>query len=99
MTKLELAAKIQERLHNKHKNNKNLFILKNISSVLDEFFDVVKDSVYKGDRIELRGFGTFESRVREEKMAINPHTKQKIKVEKHRVPIFRPGKDFKDLVR
>ena len=66
---------------------------------LVEFFDIVKNSITEGEHIELRGFGTFERKIREAKKAINPRTKESIVVEKHAVPVFRPGKELKEFVR
>ncbi|MBP7552303.1 MAG: integration host factor subunit beta [Spirochaetes bacterium] len=99
MTKLEIAYLIQEnilktRLDLKKKDLSNKVIL----SVLDNFFEVVKVNLAKGEHIELRGFGTYETRVRKPKRKINPKTKEFVNVEEHLVPIFRPGKDLKKIV-
>lgn len=99
MTKVELVSLIQQRIFQDKEKDKNGFTQKNIMVILDMFFDVVKDSISSGEHIELRGFGTFETKVRESKKAINPRTKESIVVRRHAVPIFKPGKDLKKLVR
>ncbi|OHD09836.1 MAG: hypothetical protein A2086_00360 [Spirochaetes bacterium GWD1_27_9] len=100
MTKSDLVYLIQENIL---KNNvgvkKREVSQKNIALILDGLFEVLKDGMAKDEHIELRGFGTFESKIREPKKAINPRTKEVISVEKHAVPIFRPGKELKQLVR
>jgi integration host factor subunit beta len=51
----------------------------------------------KEEHIELRGFGTFEVKTREEREARNPKTGESVVVPKRRVPYFRPGKELKAI--
>ncbi|HBD93926.1 MAG TPA: hypothetical protein DDY71_14075 [Spirochaetia bacterium] len=99
MTKVEVISLIQQKILRDKLKDKSEFTQKNIMLILDSFFDVVKDNVSKGEHIELRGFGTFETKIREPKKAINPRTKESIIVTRHAVPVFKPGKDLKELVR
>jgi len=99
MTKADIVSIIQEKLSKKNNYNKRDISLKVISSVLDSFFEVLKDNIPNGEHIELRGLGTFETKIREAKKAINPRTKEVVNVKKHAVPIFRPGKELKKIVR
>ena len=70
---------------------------KDIHSVIDEFFDEVKDGLGKGLTAELRGFGTFEVRVRKGKeKARNPKTGEIVSVDKHGVAVFRAGRELKE---
>ena len=59
----------------------------------------MRENIAEGKHIELRGFGTFETKIREPKKAINPRTKEVVNVDRHAVPIFRPGKELKSSVR
>ena len=68
-----------------------------IHSVIDEFFEELKDGLREGKTIELRGLGTFEVRVRKGKeKARNPKTGETVSVENHGVAVFRAGKELKD---
>ena len=91
--KLTKAA-IIENLHNKLGLNRM-----DIHKVIDELFEEIKDGLKDSRIIELRGFGTFEVRVRKGRAkARNPKTGEVVAVEKHGVAIFRPGKELKDFV-
>ena len=70
-----------------------------IHMVIDELFEEIKDGLKDSRIIELRGFGTFEVRVRKGRAkARNPKTGEVVAVERHGVAIFRPGKELKDFV-
>ena len=91
--KLTKAA-IIENLHNKLGYNKD-----EIHVVIDELFEEIKDGLKDSRVIELRGFGTFEVRIRKGRAkARNPKTGEVVAVERHGVAIFRPGKELKDFV-
>ena len=91
--KLTKAA-IIENLHNQLGYNRM-----EIHYVIDELFEEIKDGLKDSRIIELRGFGTFEVRVRKGRAkARNPKTGEVVAVEKHGVAIFRPGKELKDFV-
>ncbi len=91
--KLTKAA-IIENLHNKLGLNRS-----DIHAVIDELFEEVKDGLKDNRIIELRGFGTFEVRIRKgREKARNPKTGDVVAVDRHGVAIFRPGKELKDYV-
>ena len=91
--KLTKAA-IIENLHNKLGYNKD-----QIHVVIDELFEEIKDGLKDSRVIKLRGFGTFEVRIRKGRAkARNPKTGEVVAVERHGVAIFRPGKELKDFV-
>ena len=91
--KLTKAA-IIENLHNKLGYNKD-----QIHVVIDELFEEIKDGLKDSRVFELRGFGTFEVRIRKGRAkARNPKTGEVVAVERHGVAIFRPGKELKDFV-
>lgn len=67
----------------------------NIQFVIDSFISELKKSLESGSTIELRGFGTFEPRLRKgRENARNPKTGENLSVEPHYVAVFRPGKDL-----
>lgn len=59
------------------------------------FVATVAETLKKGDKIALVGFGTFEARKRPARTAINPATKKKVKVAACVVPVLKFGKSFK----
>lgn len=70
-----------------------------IHAVLDEFFNEVKSGLSSSRVVELRGFGTFQLRLRRGRAkARNPRTGEVLSVESHSVAVFRPGKDLKEKV-
>ena len=56
------------------------------------------DALKRGEKIELRGFGSFRLRKREPRKGRNPKTGDKVDVPPKRVPYFKPGKELKDLI-
>lgn len=67
-----------------------------IVKVVDSFIESLKNSMAEGSTIELRGFGTFEPRLRKgRERARNPKTGEIVKMDPHYVAIFRSGKDLK----
>lgn len=71
---------------------------KDAEKVLSAFIDVVGDTLKKGDKIQLVGFGTFETRERAAREGKNPQTGAKIKIAACTVPAFKAGKALKDLI-
>lgn len=72
---------------------------KEIRSIIDLFIDEVKASLIANKVIELRGFGTFEIRIRKGRQkARNPKTGEPVSVNSHGVAAFRPGKELKQDV-
>ncbi|MGL1892676.1 MAG: integration host factor subunit beta [Spirochaetaceae bacterium] len=71
---------------------------KDIHSIIDSFFEEVKDALVESKVVELRGFGTFEVKTRKAReKARNPKTGEIIPVDSHGVTVFRPGKELKEL--
>jgi len=72
---------------------------KDIHKVIDLFIEDIKDALSEGRVVELRGFGTFEIRVRKGRQkARNPKTGEPVSVSAHGVAAFRPGKELKQDV-
>ena len=85
---------IIESLHSKLGYNRT-----EIHEIIDELFEEIKDGLKDNRVIELRGFGTFEVRIRKgREKARNPKTGDVVSVDRHGVAIFRPGKELKDFV-
>jgi len=72
---------------------------KDASAVLSATIESIQNSVKKGNKVTLVGFGTFESRKRAARMGRNPQTGKAIKIAAKKVPAFSAGKKFKELVK
>jgi DNA-binding protein HU-beta len=71
---------------------------KDVSLILDETFEAIKETVATGDKVNIAGFGAFEVKEREARTCRNPQTGQSVEVPSSKAPKFRPGKSFKDKV-
>jgi integration host factor subunit beta len=71
---------------------------KDMSLIVDTVFESMIKALEEGDRIELRGFGTFEVRVREPRMGRNPKSGSKVSLGVRKVPFFKAGKELKELI-
>ena len=71
---------------------------KHAEIIVNTVFDSIVDSLKGGEKIELRGFGSFRLRKREPRKGRNPKTGDKVDVPPKRVPYFKPGKELKDLI-
>ena len=69
-----------------------------VDKVLGSLIQVTQVTVRKGDRVSLVGFGTFERRDRKARTARNPRTGTAVKVKATKIPVFRAGQGFKDIV-
>ena len=65
---------------------------------VEAVLDAMKQSMMRGERIELRGFGSFRLRQREPRKGRNPKTGDKVDVPPKKVPYFKPGKELKELI-
>jgi nucleoid DNA-binding protein len=70
---------------------------KDAEVIVHGFFDAIADSLRDGDRVELRGFGTFGVRHSRARVGRNPATGVEVEVPAKRVPFFKPGKKLKIL--
>lgn len=90
MNKSDLILKILE-------SDPNLF-KKDASKIVNVFFDTISEAISKGERVELRGFGVFDVKEREARIARNPKNGEAVAVPAKKVPFFRMGKDMKDRI-
>ena len=66
--------------------------------IVDTLFDSVIKALKDGDKLEVRGFGSFRVRQRNARVGRNPKTGEKVEVPAKRVPYFKPSKELKDLI-
>lgn len=67
-----------------------------IEKVVTLFFNEVSSALIRGDRVELRGFGTFSTKERKARKGRNPRTGEAVEVDEKRVPYFKAGKQLKE---
>ena len=67
--------------------------------MVNSFMNIVKKEVAAGNKVQLVGFGTFESSQRAERTGRNPQTGAEITIPACKTPKFKPGKDFKSLLK
>ncbi len=65
---------------------------------LNAVVDAITESLVKGEKIQLVGFGSFEVRKRAARKGRNPQTKEEIRIPASKTPVFKAGKAFKDVV-
>ena len=71
---------------------------KSAEESVNAFVGVVTESLAKGDKVQLVGFGSFEVRKRAARKGRNPQTKEEIRIPASKAPVFKAGKALKDLV-
>jgi integration host factor subunit beta len=71
---------------------------KQAETIVNIVFDSIVDSLRSGQKIELRGFGSFRLRNRKSRTGRNPKTGEKVEVPSKKIPYFKPGKELKELI-
>ncbi|MBI3804737.1 MAG: integration host factor subunit beta [Nitrospirae bacterium] len=90
MTKAELIEKVAAQY--------TVLTKRQTEILVNTFFDSIKEALAKGDKIEIRGFGSFRIRHRRMREGRNPKTGSLVTVPAKRVPFFKAGKELKELV-
>ena len=90
MTKRELIEKLAERVKD--------LSLKDAEIIVNTVFESMTEALASGDRIEIRGFGSFQVKERRAREGRNPRTGDKVQVEAKRAPFFKVGKELKERV-
>ncbi|HVE66021.1 MAG TPA: integration host factor subunit beta [Thermoanaerobaculia bacterium] len=71
---------------------------KQAETIVDTIFESIIRSLKEGQKIELRGFGSFRLRERGARIGRNPKTGVKVNVPAKKIPYFKPGKELKELI-
>src|ERR1035437_5785145 len=66
--------------------------------IVEAIFDSIVRSLRSGDKIEIRGFGSFRTRQRQPRTGRNPKTGARVEVPAKKIPYFKPSKELKDVV-
>src|SRR5262249_27778645 len=89
MTKADLVEEVSKVTELTRKDSEVIF---------DTLFESVIKALRTGDKLEVRGFGSFRVRQRNARVGRNPKTGEKVEVPAKRVPYFKPSKELKDLI-
>lgn len=89
MTKAELVEEVAQSAQ---------LTKKDAEIIVNTVFRSIVDSLRAGERIELRGFGSFRIRNRGARTGRNPKTGERVEVPAKRIPYFKPGKELKELL-
>lgn len=89
MTKAELMEEVAK---NSELTKKDAEVI--VQTVLDSIIG----SLQEGEKVELRGFGSFRLRQRSSRMGRNPKTGERVDVPAKKIPYFKPGKELKELI-
>jgi len=79
-------------------SEKSKLTKKDAELALKAFIESVEESLEKGEKVQLVGFGTFETRERAAREGRNPRTNDVINIPASTVPVFKAGKEFKEKV-
>ncbi len=90
MNRSELISKIAE----KTKMNK-----KDSNRALNAILETITETLEANDTVQLTGFGTFKTQMRNARKGINPQTKKTIEIPAKNAPVFKAGKTLKDAVK
>jgi len=89
MTKAELIEEVSKVVEMTRKDSE---------TIVETIFDSIVNSLHKGEKIEIRGFGSFRTRQRQPRVGRNPKTGSRVEVPSKRIPYFKPSKELRDLV-
>ena len=89
MNKAELVAAVAEKAGLSKKDSEK---------AVNAAFDAISAALVNGDKVQLVGFGSFETKERNARVGRNPRTKEEIEIPASRVPAFKAGKALKDAV-
>ncbi len=89
MNKAELVAAVAEKTGLSKKDSEK---------AVNAAFDAISETLVKGDKVQLVGFGSFETKTRNARVGRNPRTKEEIEIPASRIPTFKAGKALKDAV-
>ena len=89
MTKIELAAKVADKVH---------LTGRQAEAAVNILLTSIAEALREGGKVELRGFGSFRRRSRNARQGRNPRTGDAVQVPAKKVPVFRPGQELREKV-
>jgi len=89
MTKADLVEEVSRAVEMSHKDSE---------IIVETVFESIVKSLRAGEKIEMRGFGSFRTRERKSRVGRNPKTGERVEVPAKKIPYFKPSKELKDAV-
>jgi len=89
LTKADLIAEVERVTELKRTDSE---------TIVETIFESIIQALQKGEKIEIRGFGSFRTRDRGGRIGRNPKTGAKVEVPAKKIPFFKPSKELKDFV-
>jgi integration host factor subunit beta len=89
MTKADLVERVSDRIN---------LTKKQTELIVNTLFTSIADALTQGDKVELRGFGSFRVRRRHSRDGRNPKTGQGVHIPPKKVPFFKAGKELREMV-
>ncbi|MCL6548719.1 MAG: HU family DNA-binding protein [Alicyclobacillus sp.] len=90
MNKVDLVNKVAERTGLKKKD---------AELAVNSVFSIIQEALANGEKVQVIGFGTFETRTRSARPGRNPQTGETISIPASTVPAFKPGNKLKEVIR
>lgn len=90
MTKSELIEAVSSKVTS--------FSRKDVEIIIDTLFESMTDSLVKGGKVEIRGFGSFKIKDRSGRQGRNPKSGENIFIDSKKVPFFKAGKEIKERI-
>ncbi len=90
MTKSELIEAVSQEVKS--------FSKKDVEIIVDSLFQSMSESLSKGEKVEIRGFGSFKIKHRDGRQGRNPKSGENIYIEAKRVPFFKAGKEIRERI-
>ena len=90
MNKSDLVAKVAELAE---------LSKKDAAKAVEAVFDAITEALQNGEKVQLVGFGNFEVRERQARKGRNPQTCEENEIATSKVPVFRPGKTLRDVIK
>ncbi|MCY0901913.1 MAG: HU family DNA-binding protein [Firmicutes bacterium] len=90
MNKVDLVNKVVEKTSLKKKD---------VETAVNAVLDSISEALSDGEKVQLIGFGTFETRTRKERSGRNPQTGEVITIPASSVPAFKPGNKLRDVTK
>ncbi len=90
MTKSELIERVSAKV--------NTFSKKDVEVIVDLLFTSMSESLSSGEKVEIRGFGSFKIKNRDGRQGRNPKSGENIFIEAKRVPFFKAGKEIRERI-